>query len=115
MKTAKPRVNRAALKRLDALLEGRKRMPRLATLAQFIRAEMPDVTVTLEEGYCNTDRQSAGCRYITHVGKGRTGTRLKVHRDGKVIYDHNAAETYRSNDDVVRWIRNCFEGRERPF
>lgn len=113
MTTTKP--NRGALERLDALLEGRKLLPRLTTLAAFIRAEMPDVTVTLEEGYCNTDRKPAGLRYITHVGKGRKGTRLRVRRDGKVVYDHNAAETYRSNSDVVRWIRNCLEGRERLF
>lgn len=111
----KARANRAALKRLDELLEGRKLLPRLATLAAFIRAEVPDVSVTLEEGYCNTDQKPAGFRYITRPGKGRKGTRLRVLRGGKVIYDHNAAEPDRSNSDVVRWIRNFLEGRERLF
>lgn len=107
----KHRVNRAALKRLDDLLAGRKKMPRLATLAAFIQAEIPELKVSLEEGHCNTDRKPEGFRYITRPGKGRKGTRIKVRNpDGTFLIDHNSAETYRSNDEVVTWIRMRLEG-----
>jgi hypothetical protein len=107
----KTKPNRAALKQLDALLEGRKRAPQLATLAKFIEAEIKGVRTRLEEGYCNTDRKPRGLRYITRPGKGRRGTQLKVFgAKGVCIFDHNSAETYRHNSEVVRWIRDQLEG-----
>lgn len=90
---------------------------------------------TTERGYCNTDRKPRGFRYITHVGKGRYGTRIKIYTDhdyqdstklrckvcGKAeidhsqlnamglkrpVLDHNNAETYRCTREVVEWLEN---------
>lgn len=67
-------------------------------------------------GFCNTDRKIGRLR---HPGKGRRGSRLMVSirpgheqtpfwrdRRGPVVFEHNAAETYRTNADVVRWIED---------
>jgi hypothetical protein len=100
---------------------GLRRAPRLATLAAFINAHFPmlhaEVTPT---GYCNTDRHDGRFRI---PGKGRHGNLLTVtakgavtltnfimrslkdHRKtGEEVYTHNAAETYRTNYDVINWI-----------
>lgn len=80
------------------------RAPRLATLARMIEALPHALRCELSEGYCNTDRQPKGCRYITRTGKGRTGTRLTVrNRHGIIVLDHNSAETYRTNQEVLDW------------
>jgi hypothetical protein len=77
--------------------------PRLKQLAATIQAS-GRFTTKIERGYCNTDRKIAGTR-LRHPGKGREGTRLIVYdRKGKVVLDHNAAETYRCNADVVYWM-----------
>lgn len=56
----------------------------------------------------STDRKPAGLRYITHKGKGRKGTRIRVHVAGRLVCDWNNAETYRTNDEVERWLaRTC--------
>lgn len=104
-------VSRAGLRRFDALLASYKRTPRISVLAEFIKTEMPELRVSVEQGYCNTDRKPAGFRFITSPGKGRKGNRLKVqNKDGTFLLDHNSAETYRSNDEIVRWIRYRLEG-----
>lgn len=81
--------------------------PRLKTLAQQIEKEFPDLTATLEQGYCNTDRHIPGTR-LRHIGKGRYGNKLVVRRrdTGEPVYTHNAAETYRNNGEVVWWIES---------
>jgi alpha-beta hydrolase superfamily lysophospholipase len=76
-------------------------VPRLKTLGKLIAAAGYDVR--FETGYCNTDRHIAGTR-LRHPGKGRWGTRLIVSKDGTVVFDHNAAETYKRNEDVVWWM-----------
>lgn len=93
-------------------------------------------------GYCNTDRKIPGTR-LRRVGKGRRGSRLVVSwRPGmgpsckagsnphffalganrcslcgwdryETVYEHNAAQTYRDNGDVVRWIED--EARRRKL
>lgn len=106
--------------------------PRLTTIAKWLN-ENTSLFVEIVEGYCNTDRQIAGTR-LRRPGKGRTGNRLKVfvceehkmeltvnpwhhfNKEDSVrersrkyprgpLLDHNAAETYRSNDEVVRWVK----------
>lgn len=79
--------------------------PRLKTLADQIEQEFPDLTATLEQGYCNTDHKPRGVRWRI-PGKGRYGNKLVVRRRGttEVVYSHNAAETYRHNSEVVHWI-----------
>jgi hypothetical protein len=102
--------DRAGLKRFEALLAGRVRAPQLAKLAEFIRTEM-GLRVTLEPSYVSTDRKPKGLRYITRQGKGRRGTRLQVFAtDDTCMYSHNSAEGFRTNSDVVRWIRLRLEG-----
>lgn len=112
----------------------------LKQLARLIEAAFPDLVATAEpgRGYCNTDRDIPGTR-LRRPGKGRTGTLLTVRRrlpktcsgrshdyrlgescsycgerrDG-IVFQHNAAETYRRNQDVVDWIaaeRNRRAGR----
>ena len=79
--------------------------PRLKTLAEKINAD-GRFTATIERGYCNTDRHPKGVRWRI-PGKGRRGNRLIVKDKlmGNVVLDHNSAETYRYNGEVVEWMR----------
>ena len=101
------------------------RARRLAAIAKWINDNLPEAEAKTEQGYCNTDRKIAGTRLI-HPGKGRHGTRIKVflRKDyinagmsltgPRPILDHNAAETYRRNDDVERWLKDylgCRQGK----
>lgn len=116
--------------------------PRLSTIAAWINANTT-LFAEIEKGYCNTDRKIPGTR-LRHPGKGRTGNRLKVfecedhkwelirnpwHHFNKLdseaektrkyprgpLLDHNAAETYRSNDEVVRWLQNYLESNRKKL
>lgn len=80
---------------------------RLKTLAKAIQAFGFDVE--LRAGHCNTDRKVGRQR---HPGKGRKGTRLIVKWKGIVVLDHNAAETYRCNQEVEDWIIRRERGDE---
>jgi hypothetical protein len=102
--------------------------PRLSVIAAWIN-EHTTMLAEIGQGFCSTDRKLAGTRLI-HKGKGRTGNRLKVfeceahklelfrkpynpyrddHADREYqtqpLLDHNAAETYRQNSDVIRWLQ----------
>lgn len=86
------------------LRESPLRARRLKTIAAYINATHGDkLKARIERGYCNTDRKIGRLRW---PGKGRTGNRLIVTdaATGKVLLDHNAAETYRSNDEVEDWL-----------
>ena len=75
---------------------------RLKTLAKEIN-KLPGYTAEIVRGYCNTDRKIGRLR---SPGKGRYGNRLIVkNKEGKVVLDHNAAETYRTNEEVEEWLR----------
>jgi len=83
---------------------------RLKQIAEDINARFPRLVATIEKGYCNTDRKIGRLR---SPGKGRTGNRLVVRWrylwaiDPKSkVFDHNAAETYRCNEEVERWLRD---------
>lgn len=79
------------------------RAPRLAKLAEVINADGRFVA-TIEAGYCNTDRHPKGVRWRI-PGKGRRGNKLVVkNKSGETVFTHNAAETYRHNSEVVRWM-----------
>lgn len=112
--------------------------PRLTAIAAWINANTT-LFAEIEKGYCNTDRKIPGTRLI-HPGKGRTGNRLKVfacedhkwelvrvpfspyarvqperkYPNGPLL-DHNAAETYRSNDEVVRWLENYLRDNRKAL
>lgn len=78
-------------------------MPRLKVLAELITWYLGYRTV-LGRGYCSTDRHIPGTR-LRREGKGREGTLLEVFgRKGERIFKHNAADTYRCNQDVANWL-----------
>lgn len=83
---------------------------RLKTIAAWINANMEGYSARIEKGYCNTDRKPKGARWRI-PGKGRTGNLLKVLKGGVVVFRHNAAETYRSNDEVERWVEDHRDGK----
>lgn len=76
---------------------------RLKAIATWINENMPGYRAEIVEGYCNTDRKIGRQRW---PGKGRYGNRLIVKKGGAVVLDHNSAETYRSNDEVERWLKD---------
>lgn len=90
-------------------MPGRAR--RLKTIAKYINENWPDYEARIVDGYCDTDRKIGRLRI---PGKGRTGNRLQVRRkaDKVVVLDHNAAETYRCNDEVEYWVKRVEGGWE---
>lgn len=85
------------------------RARRLSAIAAWINSNLAanGFVARIEEGYCNTDRKAGRLRI---PGKGRTGNRLVVERNGAVVLDHNSAETYRHNGEVEEWLRRqCVE------
>lgn len=93
---------------------------RLKAIAAEINEKYPALIATIEEGYCNTDRKIRGTR-LRHPGKGRTGNRLIVRwrhlsrfdREA-VVLDHNAAEAYRTNQEVEDWLRRDAPRLKQP-
>ena len=79
----------------------------LATIAKWINENVSTLHARIEPGYCNTDRKMGRVRW---PGKGRTGNRLIVTRYRTVVLDHNAAETYRTNAEVERWLARWVAG-----
>jgi len=70
---------------------------------------------TVEATSVSTDRHWRGSR-LRHPGKGRKGNRIKVwDLKGEIVLDHNAAETYRRNDEVERWLADWERGRRWAF
>lgn len=75
---------------------------RLSTIAKDINDNCDGFTAEIVRGYCNTDRKVGRLRW---PGKGREGNRLIVRNANcEVIFDHNAAETYRTNAEVEEWL-----------
>jgi hypothetical protein len=81
---------------------------RLATIAKAINEKCPGFTAVIEKGYCNTDRHPKGVMWRI-PGKGRRGNRLIV-RDakGQVVINHNSAETYRTNSEVMKKVERLW-------
>ena len=81
---------------------------RLSTIAKLINEKLPEFRAEIVEGYCDTDRKIGRLR---HPGKGRYGNRLQVfNKHGRKVIDHNAAVTYRTNEEVLQTIEK-FWGR----
>jgi hypothetical protein len=76
---------------------------RLKTIAKWINENMYGYHAYIKRGYYNTDRKISGTR-LRRPGHGRYGNRLVVVHNGRIVYDHNAAETYRRNWEVEDWI-----------
>lgn len=76
---------------------------RLNVLALYITEHLSGYEAKIVEGYCDTDRKIGRLRI---PGKGRRGNRILVRRlvDKVMVLDHNAAETYRTNQEVEDWI-----------
>jgi len=87
----------------------RNKARRLRTIAKWINDNF-DHKAVIKKGYCNTDRTPRGFMYITHKGKGRRGNLLEVaNPEGKIVFKHNSAETYRMNYEVEDWIETYFK------
>lgn len=96
----------------EYFIEKNLRGKRLKTLAKFINNNF-QLKAEIKEGYFNTDRHIPGTR-LRHIGKGRWGNMLVVKDlSGKEIFSHNAAETYRYNQEVVDWIIRKMEEMEK--
>lgn len=95
---------------------------RLSAIADWINANRPELRATVEKSSSSTDTKVAGTRFIRR-GRGRKGNRIKIYlREGgpvdgigapKPIFDHNAAETYRSNDEVECWLSDYLRCKEK--
>jgi len=59
----------------------------------------------------STDSKVAGTRF-RRQGKGRKGVRLvvKLVKTGEVVCDHDSSQTYRTNDEVERWLEKWAKG-----
>ena len=92
------------------------KVPRLKTLARLINEQFgPAYYATCEPWTTSTDRKPKGCRYITHVGKGRKGYRLRVYGPAlptaltrPVVIDHNSSEPYRTNREAMEKVAAIF-------
>lgn len=101
---------RASVAGAKAYGERRPRCPSLKAMAAFIMEQWPHLRAVVDEWECNTDRNAGRLRI---PGKGRTGNRLRVYRQGEAqpILDHNSAETYRQNWEVADIILAKLDGR----
>ncbi len=91
---------------------------RLPKIAEHINGSPQlGLRAVIEKGHYRGDRKPRGFRYITSPGKDRYGNRLKVwfQATGELVFDHNSAETYRSNDDVERWLAKWESGDRRRW
>lgn len=80
--------------------------PSLKRIAAYINANMPGYTAKVVEGHCNTDRHPRGVRWRIE-GKGRYGNHLIVaNKAGVKVVDHNSAETYRHNGEVMQFLED---------
>lgn len=77
---------------------------RLKTISRDINQTLGHLgyVARVEPWSYNTDRKIGRLR---HPGKGREGNRLVVRLQGVEVFVHNAAETYRHNDEVEEWLR----------
>jgi hypothetical protein len=89
-------------------LSGEKKARRLKALVQVIN-ESGKYRAEIVPGYYNTDRKAGRLRI---PGKGRTGNRLIVRSlKNDVVFDHNAADTYRCNGEVEVWVEDHITGK----
>lgn len=104
---------------------------RLAQIAAWVNenSDLLGLRATIRKTTVSTDRpKPRGLRYRVSTGKGRTGnviefwaTRTVVAPPsiagwepsqalpGTLVHEHNAAETYRENSEVERWLARYVE------
>lgn len=86
---------------------------KLTTMARWLKENCPELDIIFSRSYTSTDRQPRGMRYITHKGKGKHGHLLELRRDEDLLLSHDSSHTYRTNDEVVRYVTEYLEGRGR--
>ena len=108
------RAGRRRRRRVSQSAEKKPRARRLKTIAKYINESLKwaEYEAKVIEGYCNTDRKLGGGSRLIQPGKGRTGNRLVVRRKAnkECVLDHNAAETYRTNDEVEQFVKRVEDG-----
>lgn len=91
---------------------------RLKAIAAWINENVSELHAEVRSSYCNTDRKVGRLRW---PGKGRNGNEILVFKSDAPCFDeyhnppvfrHNAAETYRSNDEVERWLADYLKNRK---
>jgi len=98
------------------------RARRLKTIAAWINDNLPELGARVER--VSTQNYRKAGRLIYYTGPRIYGNLLQVFRrprDGagwgpfeeKPILRHDATETYRSNDEVERWLADYVEGCHR--
>jgi hypothetical protein len=89
------------------------RAPSLRQMADFINDRFPEWRARVESCQVSTDRKIPGTR-LRHPGKGRYGNKLTVSETAsyKIVFSHNAAETYRQNYEVCQWIVKQLDARK---
>lgn len=81
----------------------------LRDLARRINALNNGYTATVERSWSSTDRKPRGLRYRTHIGKGRTGLRLRVVGPNQtLVLDHDTSQTYRTVREAVEIAGRLF-------
>jgi hypothetical protein len=82
---------------------------RLKTIARWINENVPTLRATVVRDLVDTSRKIGRLRW---PGKNRSGNRIIVRRrsDDCIVLDHSAAETYRHNEEVERWLANWIAG-----
>lgn len=83
---------------------------RLKTIAKWINENLPELEARIDTMSERPYRK--GGRIIVWQGKTRTGNRLTVIRrkTGQPLLRHSSVETYRSNDEVERWVELYVDG-----
>lgn len=90
----------------------------LAQVAEDINLTCEGLSAKSDRSWSNTDRKISGTR-LRSVGKGRSGSRLRV-RDETIpvppaseslaylslayVYDHDTSETYRTVSEASEWL-----------
>ena len=85
------------------------RSRQLRSIAKWVNTNAPEWLATIEKVVECTDQKIPGTR-LRRVGKGRAGNRIILtdRETGALLLDHNAAETYRTNNEVEEWLSEKF-------
>lgn len=77
--------------------------PRLKTMARYIQATRPDLSVDLQDWDYTPSRHLYG--HVSSFGKTQEGKRLIVKdTTGRCLIDHLTVEPYHRNVEVAAWI-----------
>lgn len=98
--------NRNKTRRVPRWVSDKMKAPSLKHLSDFINTDIimqaKGFKAELDHTTISKGRQMSSGVYYTRGTY--TGNKLTVCVNGQQVYEHNSAETYRSNSDVVSWI-----------